>query len=55
MTKPKKDESHDAKKETPKLELNKETLRDLDVERTDANEVKGGGMGTLVGTSRTCR
>jgi hypothetical protein len=40
----KKGEPKDSKKETEKLELNKETLRDMDVERIDADKVKGGGQ-----------
>jgi len=38
----------------PKLELNKETLRDLDAPRDRAEDVKGGGCGTGAGGSTTC-
>ncbi len=46
-------ESHNAEDRAPELELNKETLQDLDLEPADANEVKGGNVSTLGGTSRT--
>ena len=40
--------------DAPKLELNKETLRDLDAPRDRAEDVKGGGCGTGAGGSTTC-
>jgi hypothetical protein len=35
-----------------KLKLNKETLKDLTGD--EARRIKGGAMGTIVGTSRAC-
>ena len=40
--------------DAPKLELNKETLRDLDAPRDRADDVKGGGCGTGAGGSTSC-
>jgi len=48
-----KDRPDDASKQTPTLDLNKETLRDLDVEPNDSGDVKGGGLSIFASTGRT--
>jgi hypothetical protein len=45
-------ESHSAEDRAPELELNKETLQDLDLEPIDANEVKGGAVSAPASTGR---
>jgi hypothetical protein len=46
------DETKPTNKPKPLPDLNKETLKDLDVERTGADKVKGGAISTVRGTSR---
>jgi hypothetical protein len=52
---PHRDDTKRTEKTAELPELNKETLRDLDVEPVDAKTVKGGGIGTLVTTGRTAK
>jgi hypothetical protein len=49
---PKRDDPKHADKGAQLPELNKETIKDLDVEQTGADKIKGGAMSAIRGTSR---
>jgi hypothetical protein len=51
---PKRDDTKRTDKGAPLPDLNKETIKDLDVEQSDADKVKAGAIGALRTTSRTC-